>query len=199
MKSIRLNYHVRSKIIEFAKKDLFGDLEDERDAERDAIKDVLLARIYNNQIPEENVALWSRAIHVAVRDGQELPAITNFYLDLGHRNHINPAPITDEALYTRIESWNAKSNDLYTKTQDITGRIRVLLDACTTTKQVIEAWPDGEKYVRQLQINDAQEERVLDERRKHAARIAEVFLEHGIDVVTPIVVESEVANEAQTI
>lgn len=190
---------MRANIANLVVADLFDDTTEELDVEREAITSVLLSRIYNGQIPEERDDLWEHTTFVQVYSDQTRTESLSFYLNYGRRHYINPPPITDAALYTRINNWCTQHDAQITKIQDVTIRVRNLLGVCTTTKQVIEAWPDGEKYVRQLFINDATEERVIDDRRKYAARIAEVFLEHGVDVVTPTAVEPEVADEAQTV
>lgn len=103
-------------------------------------------------------------------------------------SHVDTPQIADPEICALYEAYDSKSAESRNAHHEYYTNIRGLLDSCNTTKQLLEVWPDGFEYVqRRFNSSESSSSAASQElkRKRKAAAVAKMFIDAGVDVVTP--------------
>lgn len=93
--------------------------------------------------------------------------------------------IRNDDAVDKWEMYQAATAKLRRKRSGLYSAVWNLLSSCSTTAQLLAAWPDGEKYL--ISILPAEKDKALNqerERRLKAAAVAKLFSDAGVDTLT---------------
>ena len=179
MKSIRLTYSLRRRIVNAAVA---------------AVIPESTALELRTQLYEEAKAFAAdvNALQAAPSSGRQV--CVNCYGDGGdcvslymanpNRDKYN-FNITNHALMLRMTALYALETEEYSRRMNAENTLCNLLDSVSTTKQLLEVWPDGITYVEAI-VPMIRENAVADTRKAKASAVAKLFDAAGFDTLTAI-------------
>ena len=197
MRSQRLTHDLRHKIVNAAVKDVYGEEEKKlRDAEN-AIARRIYEVIYTPARLEECRRDNGRPSPFGVPfELRNLTGDARVYYLYGFECYSNVAHVVEStAIYNEYLAFETAKQKFSLGKEEMLSALWKLLNSCSTTKQLLEYWPDGKNYIPKAEEKAAgQFER---DRRLAAAKVAGIFLDAGIDVVTPTEVEPDAGEQDQ--
>lgn len=186
-KSVRLTQDMRYKIANAVCDDLY-ETETNQVEELEAAAYCSVFEEAARGVPPEEFEISGIHVRLARADGTER---RNIYL---HAHQPGGPYRLTAGMHTEIRSddavakWevcHAAAAELREKRNGLHATVWNLLRSCSTTAQLLAAWPDGEKYL--ISILPAEKDKVLNqerERRLKAAAIAKLFSDAGVDTLT---------------
>lgn len=197
MRSLRLTHSLRYGIIKAAIEELYGEEAKKLDAVEVDFAKRLYATVYSEERLEEcrrnNVRrqLFGIAFEIHSTAGRAVVYYLYGYECYSNVSHV----VTDDDLHAEFMKNSEARQKLNTARDELESSLRTLLNSCSTTKQLLEYWPDCKKYIPEVESKvTGPTER---DRRLAAAKVAGIFLDAGIDVVTPTEVEPDADKQDQ--
>lgn len=183
MKSYRLTHSSRYQIANVVATDLTKELHEQSNEMYRALREHAYAHLY----PQGEGSFVVGSLYVNF-NGPSGNRVMWFSFDEPKRvSDSGMHTIRDPELLTEHQAYHEKSLELSRRRDEVRRPIFALLESCTTTKQLLEVWPDGFDYVeRQFGSSvEADAVKALLERKRKAAAVAQIFVDSGVDVVTP--------------
>lgn len=186
MKSYRLTHSSRYQIANAVATDLTKELSEQSNEMYRALRERAYAHLYPDPT-DRTMSFVVGSLHVNF-SGPSGNRVMWFSFDEPKRvANSSMHTIRDPELLAENLAYHEKSLELSRRRDEVYRPIFALLESCTTTKQLLEVWPDGFDYV-ERQFGPSVETDAVKatlERKRKAAAVAQIFVDSGVDVITP--------------
>lgn len=177
MRSLRITSRVRDRLAQLIVNAYIADEQASLEAAVKARDELALAILPN---PEEacNMHVWAEC------DGHQ-PHGFAIHLAEGRRIYSHSTASNNAALYALAAEVAHRSRIKSTKFNAIYAQTQELLRNCTTTRMLLEAWPDAAQFVEKLVIDNVEQAAATkaDIRKRLGLQLAKKFEEAGFDTV----------------